>query len=402
MNPEQYVLHLNHGYEVEAGDGITRSGRDSAQASHGESGDRETLSGQEGQILTIIETVDQTECAVGGRSRWTQADVSDGVFGTLEEWMACGGFALDDTSSQAASGLPTESGDPRLRISGAVLQLDMYYYDKNSEQHREDWKGVVCYIRVRVIPKWNIWTEMAYSLVPDLHTSPNPPIASAYRSRRNYGVSLAIQAKGSMFFFSYSDFITNIVNALVLLSLPGPIISFICLYLMGLISKIYMRVHMQTLDLRMVVAGTMTRLVGAGQVFRSLTDQKGAESGGMKLSELEGRIREVLARSIDSGELQEKEIQSLVAIVERRLLGEGGDNTIELQEFLDTYSQNETIPLVDLETLLDLDRKKCPLEMLLTDSKFGVGQQAPLLKKEEDPVSQSEPNDSEEKQPVQI
>jgi hypothetical protein len=203
-----------------------------------------------------------------------------------------------------------------------------------------------------------------------------------------------------MYDFDFSAFLTNIVNALVLLSLPAPLMRLIALYLMVLTSRICYRAHLQTLDLKEQVAGSIARLVGGTQIYRGLTHQSQKLERGLEMRDFETRMRESLARSIESGALSDKEIAFIVGLVERRFLQnseDGKSSDIGLPEFLDTFTSNETIPLADLEEFVDLDRKRCIFEKLLTDTKFSISQEdaIPL------PSTRRDANEDAQSKPVQ-
>ncbi|CAD7936880.1 unnamed protein product [Amoebophrya sp. A120] len=379
-NVEEQVFYFNHGYETntEKSSDEIQQGRDSTQAEIGEPGDAPTtVSGQEGQILTVIQNESGSrECVVGGRSRWEPADASKGINGKLKEWLACAGVNLDSDAPKLKTGLAGEVGTPKMRVTGMQLKLQMVYH--NAKEHKEDFEGVVCYVRVRAVPLWNSNQVVAYTAVPSLGSASNAD--GKYRYRYQYGVSVTLEATGRFSFFDLNALITGIVNALVLLAIPTTVIKVIALNCAGPASAVYTRVQAEPLDLTKAIYGTCARKIVTAQVYKAMIENRNkkrkssaSEPGDnvVPFNEefLEQKLVECLAQCVQDGHLDEKD---LLCMTQSMMHGLDVDRTgtIQLNEFVESCSIGDQVSSTELGAFFDLERERGFLERLFTDRKM--------------------------------
>jgi hypothetical protein len=367
QNPEESVLHFNHGYQVtETTSNEVTYGRDKAKLKRDDgAGNVKTISGQEGEMLTVITRPDGTECPVGGKAHWQRSDVGEGVTGSLKEWFACAGKSLDGEFPELGSGVAGESGIPKLRVTGSVLNLEMNYYNHNARTVYRDFEGVVCVIKVSVLPQWSTWYRMGYSSVPDAQTG-----VGSYRYRQNHGIDVKFQSAGAFRFVQYTAVITALVNALVILGLPNMIITFVAAYGIGLVSRIYYKAMNQPLNILRLSAGLVSRLIVGVESFKTLTQSEDLTTG-FTHDKLAARMRDAFKKDMDEGQLSQKEVSVLAQVVQSKMdLENSGE--ITLKEFLVSLTSQEPMDHEDIASLFDVDRKPCFTEALLSDSRLNV------------------------------
>jgi hypothetical protein len=315
-------------------------------------------------MLTIVEKADGSPCEVSGKSRWTKADVTGGIHGTLKEWLSCGGWDLDSEVPSLRSLDADEVGTPKLRITGADLRLEFRYYNKKHDHH-VDFDGIVCKLRVSVEPRWNSWVRMAYSSVPD----PDSGVGS-FRYRKSFGVILHVGASGVFSYFLYTELITAIVSALVILGLPAKIIELVAAYGIGMISTIYRKAQAQRLNILKLACGVSSRLVVGVDAFRAFG---GDPDKGCDEKAFMDRMRMAFQTEDDLGK---DELQVLTGVVlsqmNRDKDGSDTNKAISMSEFLNCLTSEEPMSHQDLAKVFDKDRKRCINERLLSDSRLNV------------------------------
>mmetsp|Transcript_29893 Transcript_29893/g.86920 ORF Transcript_29893/g.86920 Transcript_29893/m.86920 type:complete len:566 (-) Transcript_29893:242-1939(-) len=373
--PEEVALHFDHGYVVSFPTGHKERGRDKsfAEVAGGLRGSWEEKEGKDGEMATIIIRTDGTRCPVGAhmpggaKSLWTKEDVADdGIGGLFGEWMDCAGVKLDDTAPELSSGNPGEVGVPKLRMTGMEVNLELSYHNAADEGHDIEGYGAVCYITVSVNPAWNSATKVAYSEIPDLDTG-----AGSFRERHMYGISVNVQTKGSFARFDYNSLISIIVNAVVLLALPGTIVRLLALNGLGLLSKIYKRAQAQVVDIGSQFTGVAARIVSSVAVFQVLhgSGDDALEKQGLTPDQIRDRLRAAFSKEMESGVLSEDEFKVL-ADAAIRDLDASKCSKVSLSDFLAATASQESVEPKDMVSFFDRDRKRGLLEIAFTDSRL--------------------------------
>jgi len=353
QNPEANVLVINHGFSVDKVDMYGGKKKD-----HG----RSVKESDENEILTIVTMNGKRDvrCEVGGRKEWPLSAAKQGIQGPLEDWMACGGMALDDSVPTSKSFMKGEVGAPRARILGLNMQISLIYTNNHDEEH----EGAVCYIEVIALPLWNSHNAIAWTQVPTMY---NPD--SSFRSRYQFGISVSLQASGSFKWFDLNALVLIITSSLVLLKLPGTIVQLLATNCVGRLSKIYSAVAVESFSIVDRFHGLAARLLGHKMSYEALTADKG--KGKFSQETMLENLTEVLADQTEAGILQESEIQKMSHFLHAQM-DTAGSQTVSLQEFLHASNNNEAIKMTDLSSFFDDDFKMSILERIFGDVASGI------------------------------
>ena len=109
---------------------------------------------QDEGILTVIQDDQGRECLIGGSSRFQPQESRLGIGASIEEWLWCAGVDLQWTDPGISGG----SAGPVARLTGLELAIELEY--RNT--HNMNFKGVVCYARVRAMQRWNTRPVLHY------------------------------------------------------------------------------------------------------------------------------------------------------------------------------------------------------------------------------------------------
>ena len=109
---------------------------------------------QDEGILTVIQDDQGRECLIGGSSRFQPQESRLGIGASIEEWLRCAGVDLQWTDPGISSG----SAGPVARLTGLEMAIELEY--RNT--HNMNFKGVVCYARVRAMQRWNTRPVLHY------------------------------------------------------------------------------------------------------------------------------------------------------------------------------------------------------------------------------------------------
>lgn len=368
MSPEQEMIHFNHGYEVDFGTSLMRgSSKDIAQQSKSDTGWTDIdNSKQAAELETVIMKEDGTPCAIGkstpggAKDVWTIGESGDGVAGTLEEWLECGGMPLDTVSDTLRSNLDAEIGEPRPRIAGAHLYIDLYYYNAGHLKHDRPNKAAVCHAIVRASPRWNAVTGTAYSVVPE----PGPSRAGSYRFRTMRGVSVHFHIKGEFSMFDTTVFVTQAVNAIVIMSIPGTLVCFVALYCIGRVSTIYYRAQSQRVNIQDMMRRLTARAITAVSTFRSI-----AAGGDPDLIEAD-QVGEIVRCAFKATNLEEGHLPEAVAHACYSENPEERREGIRLHNYLDKFFSMELLELNDLADIIRMKKDGAIHEKLLSDRRL--------------------------------
>eukprot|EP00929_Paragymnodinium_shiwhaense_P123786 TRINITY_DN9805_c0_g1_i1.p1 TRINITY_DN9805_c0_g1~~TRINITY_DN9805_c0_g1_i1.p1 ORF type:complete len:531 (-),score=119.00 TRINITY_DN9805_c0_g1_i1:453-2045(-) len=331
---DRQLIVFNHGYQVHLSD-EKQSATSTADAS----------------IVTIFKPSDRAieknmECKIGGKSRHGVSP--SGIRGTVEEFLACAGVRLNEESSSPGVHTPTDTPHhPSLRLSGVVLKMTLNYKQRHSDDH----DGVVCEVTITADEVWNTMNSMAYTDVPDPDTE-----VGSYRYRYMYGVSFNTEVVGTFHEFDYNQLITFLCAQLVILGLPPTIVSFVALYLVGVLSHVYQTAANQKLIIKKKIAGFCTRLMGHTQTFKKITGQESVDFE-MSSDDLTTVLQEVFSAQVKNGMLCEKEVEAMASTVMEHLDKDGG-GVVTAGEFLEACSANEDISVSAVAKLFDKERSR--------------------------------------------
>merc|ERR1711963_1363189 len=107
---------------------------------------------------------------------------------------------------------------PHLRTTGVMVRLEMRY--QNRHERVDGTIVAVCDIYVQVAPAW-----MSSSFNDYFSLGSRDHAQYLYRYRQ--GVVFSFVEGGSFAFFDYNQLLTSIVNAFVLMTIPGGILWFL-------------------------------------------------------------------------------------------------------------------------------------------------------------------------------
>jgi len=371
QNPEEIVLDINHGFEVEKLGPLGWEAGTLRRRSYVEKEDEDDLGGS---ILTIIlkntgrisETADLAnieKCEIGGDRKYTVA--KSPISGPLKDWIACGGQSLDNRIEEIKSGLPGEKDAPPIRIIGLSLEIKFIYQHK----HNEDHDGPVCYVIIDALPVWNSWTDVQYTTLPTATDR-----SSTYRMRYAYGITVHVQTLGVFQWADFNAVVHAIASAVVLLSLPGLIIQMISLYVVGRLSKIYRAVAIEEFNLVDRFHCVCARLLGYKACFDTLSEDPGAGSEReLSMETLEKNLNAVVQEEKQAGVLNDEEVDNFAAFMMNQL-DTHETNKICLQEFLHACNSEEAVKLGDLAYFFDEKTKGSFMERALGDVRSNLKQ----------------------------
>jgi hypothetical protein len=175
-----------------------------------------------------------------------------------------------------------------------------------------------------------------------------------------------------MTYFNFWNLLNAIVNSIVLLGLPGSLMTYVAWYGVGILSDVYRRSSVEKLKLEERITGVSARMAGYSQCFRALTDQVAtpvAEMKGMKMDLFENHINDVFHRFIGEGGLTQKELHNLATFLHAQLdVTQTG--TVDYFDFIKNCAENEPIHMKVITDLFNASRKPWILERLLNDTPF--------------------------------
>jgi len=336
-NPEQHILDFHHGYLY----------TDQAGANH--------YSRSRKDIVTRIVGVDGKECSVSGDSSWDPKEAKESIRGSLEEWLRCAGVSLDDANPEARSNMTSESGTPRLRVTGMVLNLQLVYHNAAHMNHDglSDYND--CEIRVKVLKTWNSEHTLQYDQIPDRL---NDDFTSFHRHRVMGGISVTFSESGEVASFEISGLLNALINVVVILGLPATVIRFIALYGVGRISAIYYKAHAQTVNISSLMETMLARLLIAKTTFNKISGGEGSIS--------QAKLQELIAPEVGEEATQD----ALARLCVKEDDAAEAEESLSKSVFLQKYFDMEVLDLADLEPLLNIEKDAGCLEKLFGESRL--------------------------------
>eukprot|EP00931_Biecheleriopsis_adriatica_P004983 TRINITY_DN106563_c0_g1_i1.p1 TRINITY_DN106563_c0_g1~~TRINITY_DN106563_c0_g1_i1.p1 ORF type:complete len:888 (-),score=129.42 TRINITY_DN106563_c0_g1_i1:62-2656(-) len=347
-DPESITLNFLQGYKVEYEDFFVRKHVQEDMA-----------------VLTRFHNDLGSVCNIGGRSDWTPESQKAGISAPLRDFLACASLDLDEPSDKIRSNTEGESKNaPTPRIAGASLRLE-FKYENDVESWTDD---VILKVLVLASPQWASLPQMSTLQAP----FPDVNGESLVRDEYTYGVVVEAVGGGNMEYFNLTLLLTAIINMVVVLSLPGIVIQFIALYLIGLLSKVYKASACEILSISKKIMGICSRLSGYSASFRVMTHQlegAAADLKGITLSGLQRTLKDILSSEMAAGGvLDMKELQILTKFLYKGMEDEDtGD--ISYEHFLRTCSANEPMDISLIAAMFDAHRRPSFLERLLSEKK---------------------------------
>eukprot|EP00439_Symbiodinium_sp_Y106_P043735 s3072_g5.t1 len=249
--PEKQRFLLTHGF-LASNMGVL--GNDRTRGSTRFSSNQQSSDGlswsdmQDEGILTVIQDDQGRECLIGGSSRFQPQESRLGIGASIEEWLWCAGVDLQWTDPGISGG----SAGPVARLTGLELAIELEY--RNT--HNMNFKGVVCYARVRAMQRWNTRPVLHYDY------SLSNGEESAYRARLQRGVEVRFAVQGKIDFLDLTLLTTALSNILSLLTiLPTLVISFIAVTFLGPLSNIFYAAMESNINVALDCRSMITRLM---------------------------------------------------------------------------------------------------------------------------------------------
>lgn len=156
---------------------------------------------------------------------------------------------------------------PHLRVTGAVLNIYLRYYNPLAYGHVEkSLKNAgkpVCYMDVELIRDWNSAPTVDY-----MNASLNGE--ADFREDYFYGVSVRFKVSGSYAFYDPVKIFQFFASAIVYFILPTFIMSLLTKFCLGTMSELYYSAQILTLDYWGVFTGEVIRALTGMNCFNSL------------------------------------------------------------------------------------------------------------------------------------
>jgi len=347
-NPEHNLFTFKHEYEVQDTHDGRSFQRGSSSAEYTTSDSRPGVK-TPGQILTrVLKNDGKTPCVVGGRSEYLSG-VDGDITASVEEWLACGELSLEDQSDINRGWGPEENQAPHLRITGALVTLELRYSNSHSLATKDI--HTVCDVYVKVKPAWNSFQEIDHVEIVD---TGDGRMAKQYRYRYGYGVSFRFIKGGSFAFFNPNRVLTTIVNTIVLFGIPIQIVTLIAMYGIGSLSKVYYNMANERFYIFKHMLAQSLRMIQANVSFRSLSGQMRTKSENLKdLSSCD--VEDSLVESISAAIMAEpgsehfhkgkEAAKNMAMVVASQLEGMDGQAGFSFNEYMRACSFGEPIDI---------------------------------------------------------
>eukprot|EP00419_Tripos_fusus_P006013 CAMPEP_0172694140 /NCGR_PEP_ID=MMETSP1074-20121228/26491_1 /TAXON_ID=2916 /ORGANISM="Ceratium fusus, Strain PA161109" /LENGTH=900 /DNA_ID=CAMNT_0013514625 /DNA_START=14 /DNA_END=2716 /DNA_ORIENTATION=- len=360
QNPEEQRISFIHGFEVDFGGGD--ESEKFKQGSNRVPFFSQTATKADDMLTVIMLPDNEGTCSVGGKSEWKHSDVSNGITGTLREWLSCAGVTMDTNpghiGDEQAIGLP-----PHLRTMGFELNLILEY---TTDKATYPDYSIICLVTAHVVPAWQTRTSTDYVLFGALDAG-----RRTWRNRLAHGVVVKLKVTGEFRKFDFKKFMDFFVSSLVLLQLPFHISEFIALYMLGFISEIHRSAKRSKLNVSNDFYSTIARMLVAEMGFRGL--MRGQFRAGIKnlagltSADLYRHIAGVFDEEIQKDVLQRHELQRM-AIATFSHLDRDEKGVINCHDFIRECTSNESISVKNAARLFDEEQGYGLLQRVLDNS----------------------------------
>mmetsp|Transcript_59701 Transcript_59701/g.192119 ORF Transcript_59701/g.192119 Transcript_59701/m.192119 type:complete len:664 (-) Transcript_59701:57-2048(-) len=346
--------------------------------------------GWEKGMATILFGHDTTELAT-----WEQNFAVNATLGTLLGAAYYDGMeegdptlTLDTAYSRPERGVTEATGgagEPLLRLTGAVLTVDLYVTDRGECPVYDTFRKKILKIKVesgRPVACMTVHAERMW--VGRQESVAAGPGAS--RIRETFGVRVQFRKMGKFTFLNEQSVVSNFTVFFVWIQIPLVITYWFTCFCLGVLSNIYSRVLHQELKLPEACGGLVARLMSHSSAYMDLKDSV----GGVSKQRIRDRFRDYLK---DNEAMDDDELSRLVDFVFDGLKSTGHHPTghkdhVSLQEFCEVCSNNEPLTFSTIVKLFDQDRQLSALEGLFLDASIRRVRNARSAKEEgEEPAS---------------
>eukprot|EP00931_Biecheleriopsis_adriatica_P120223 TRINITY_DN95347_c0_g1_i1.p1 TRINITY_DN95347_c0_g1~~TRINITY_DN95347_c0_g1_i1.p1 ORF type:complete len:768 (-),score=109.89 TRINITY_DN95347_c0_g1_i1:141-2180(-) len=350
QNPEATIINFDHGYSLNYEDPFGAPLLESAR-----------------RPFTAFYNDAGSECTFSdSRSKWSPESQKTGISVALHDLLSCAGLDLDAESDATRSHMDGETKAPTSRLTGASLELDFQY--ENMPVHRQlGFDEVLCKVIVKANPQWTSRPTLENIDIPS-------PFDSSARARSRYSYGIAIEAKGggTMAAFHFTNLMSELVNWLVLLSLPDVVVSFIALHLIGLLSKVYKAAACEVLSIQEKVIGVCARLAAYEFSFRAMSEQMECSSGQLQKMSVQSMLEtfQLLFRAEghDHG-LDDFELHHMAQYVVQKMDSDR-NGLVSMYDFVTGCSRNEPMGLALLGSFFSANHSPSILEKAFSERKF--------------------------------
>eukprot|EP00931_Biecheleriopsis_adriatica_P052326 TRINITY_DN30426_c0_g1_i3.p1 TRINITY_DN30426_c0_g1~~TRINITY_DN30426_c0_g1_i3.p1 ORF type:complete len:878 (+),score=93.75 TRINITY_DN30426_c0_g1_i3:48-2636(+) len=346
QNPAGTIVNLVHGYQVAYQDPF------GAPVQVGERAPR-----------TVFYSAAGSQCSFGeGKESWSREDQASSISVSLHELLSCAGLDLDAESDTTRSKLEGEAGTPTARLTGAQLRLEFMY--ENQNVHEESVDGILCKVVVHANPQWTSKQEVQTIEDPS-------PISTARHSITHYLYGIEIEATGSgrMAFFELASLTNAVAYAFVVLQIPGLLVTFISLHLIGVLSQVYKAAAREILSMQEKATAACARLASFEAGFRLLSGQIECKNGlGEKIST--DRMYYILqylfqAEGHNHG-LNEAELHNMAQFVVNKMDSDS-NGLVSMHDFVSACNQDEPMRLGLVGSFFNAHRKLSIMEQVFNE-----------------------------------
>eukprot|EP00931_Biecheleriopsis_adriatica_P003693 TRINITY_DN105469_c0_g1_i1.p1 TRINITY_DN105469_c0_g1~~TRINITY_DN105469_c0_g1_i1.p1 ORF type:complete len:606 (+),score=87.71 TRINITY_DN105469_c0_g1_i1:53-1870(+) len=326
-----------------------------------------------GKMVTRLRKPDGSLCMVMNRSEYSLEVAGEGIGGKLKDLLACAGMTLDSDPRplDTAIGKSTDN----LRLMGMNLKFELAFNYPSA-----DADGLATDVTVSVLPVWNSEKEIVtYSEFGAFRNG------SVEIEQFMYGVTPIFTSAGHYRRFNIYALLSALVNATVILSLPGIVTTFLALYCVGSSSAVFRTAVKQPFSIYRSMHDSFMKMFVANAAFRFLTDSGSKNSAdeikGLSGDEVYNFILDVFRQEVSSGGVNVDEVSAIVSFLMKESTtsfddqDSGSDDKVRritFPDFLAASLRNEPVPVASLLDFLDVHRRRSCLELLFDDTDFRI------------------------------
>lgn len=247
-----------------------------------------------------------------------------------------------------------------VRVSGASIYVDLEYTNQGSCQRDTGstpvpvvHKGKVACMTIKAIRHWVS------------RTSTNVIDLSGKSKVRQYnGLQIEFRTAGSFLFVDGKQIVNLITDMLIWYQIPGFLILYFIITVLGHLSTVYHRVIHQSMSIKEAVTGLGTRLVGHSSAYLDIAESR---TEGIDKSRMIERFRLIFA---DNEELDDEEVVKLVDYIHNSMTGAEDTEEarkVSMENFCSAATSNEPLHFGSIVDIFDKDRDLNPVEDLFND-----------------------------------
>jgi len=318
------------------------------------------------QVLTVLLSRDGTEArrwAAGEAISMTLADVMANA--KLQEYSDdVSRLDLDSKYTRVDEDIIDDLGDTgvSVRVTGASIYVDLHYTNQGTCTWGTGYtpvaiahSGKVCCMTIKAIRHW---VSRKVDSVLDMN--------GQSKIRKYNGFSLEFRTSGAFSFVDFRQVFDLVTDMLIWYQIPGFIILFFIITVLGQLSAVYHRVIHQSMSIREAVTGLGSRLVGHSSAFLDVAESRTDGIDKMRMIE---RFRLIFQ---DNEELDDDEIVKLVDYIHNSMTGvdqADAESTkkIEMQHFCLSATSSEPLSFASITNIFDKDRALNCIENIFND-----------------------------------